>query len=188
MGLCMLDTRLKNKKMTQVLVLLPYPASLSLLHITRLYISNTVTTCKKTQKEEEMISLRCSVCPRPSWRLEHHDRVIILFLVAVGEKEVKESTHSPTIIPRHENPIWEIHLKNGDISFLRILWALIERTIKWGLQLEYLVWKLNPVMAPLLENRGAKVICPLRLPCYLLLCVMGYHMGELNFIFNQAQR
>lgn len=66
MGLCMLDTRLKNKKMTQVLVLLPYPASLSLLHITRLYISNTVTTCKKTQKEEEMISLRCSVCPRPS--------------------------------------------------------------------------------------------------------------------------
>lgn len=38
MGLCMLDTRLKNKKMTQVLVLLPYPASLSAPHHKIIYI------------------------------------------------------------------------------------------------------------------------------------------------------
>ncbi|KAJ6962869.1 hypothetical protein NC652_001489 [Populus alba x Populus x berolinensis] len=50
--------------------------------------------------------------------------------------------------------------------------------VKGGLRLEYLVSKLNPVMVPLLENRGARVLCPLKLPCYRLLCVMGYHMGK----------
>lgn len=44
---------------------------------------------QEIQKEEEMISLYCSVCPTPSRRLKLHDGAIILSLVAVDEKKVK---------------------------------------------------------------------------------------------------
>jgi len=43
---------------------------------------------QEIQKEEEMISLHCSVRPWPSRSLKLHDGVIVLFLVSVGEKEV----------------------------------------------------------------------------------------------------
>jgi len=95
---------------------------------------------------------------------------------------LKESTYSPPLFQDMRVPFDKSTYKNGEISFLWILWAQIERTVKWGLWLEYLVSKLNPEMVPLLENRGARVLCPLKLPCYRLLCVMGYHMGEFNFI------
>jgi len=78
---------MQNKK-TEVLSLGPYPVFLSPVHISTLQYYIKYGCMQEIQKDEEMISLHCSVRPWPSRSLKLHDGVIILFLVSVGEKEV----------------------------------------------------------------------------------------------------